>query len=220
MARPDHPATDWIEQARLGDSLRALARRGEVRRYAKGTLLIQEGDFGDTLYIILDGRLRAFSVEHSNGREITYGHYGMGEYIGELGLDGGPRSASVITLEPCICAVITKPTLEAYMAEVPAFAFELLAKVIRRARATTLTARQMALNDVYGRLKGLLESLATALPEGGSGLQERLTHQDIANRIGCTREMVSRVMKDLENGGYVQADGHRLLLLKPLPARW
>ena len=220
MARSLAAPRDWLDNPLLGDSLRALAQCGEVRRYAKGTLILQEGDFGDTLYVILHGRLRAFSVEASNGREITYSHYGPGEYVGEFGLDGGPRAASVIAMESSVCAVITRPTLEAFVAGHPSFAFELLSKVIRRARAATLTARQLALNDVYGRLKLLLDSLAVAAPGGIRTISERLTHQDIANRIGCTREMVSRVMKDLENGGYVQPDGHRLLLLRPLPARW
>ena len=197
----------------MSDALKALVERGEVRRYRKGTLLIQEGDVGDTLFIILEGRMRAFS-SGDNDREITYGVYGPGEYMGELSLDGGPRSASVITLEACRCAVVTRRTLEQFIAERPEFAFELLAKVIRRARVATLNARQLALEDVYGRLRALL----LALDEAGSA--ERLTHQEMANRLGCSREMVSRLMKDLERGGYLQVQDHRFTLLKPLPQRW
>ncbi len=201
-------------------ALLALVERGERRRYTKGTLLIQEGDTGDTLYAIISGRLRAYSVNANNGREITYGTYGAGEYLGEMSLDGGPRSASVITLEPSVCVVITRPTLERFIAEHPGFAFDLLAKVIRRARAATLTARQLALNDVYGRLKLLLEALAVPAADGTRVVAERLTHQEIANRIGCTREMVSRVMKDLETGGHVRAQGPSLRIGPSLPARW
>ncbi len=149
----------------MSESLLALAERGEIRRYRKGTLLIQEGDQGDTLFIILSGRLRAFSAG-DNDREITYGAYGAGEYIGEMSLDGGPRSASVITLEASVCAVVARRTLERYIAEHPGFAFELLSKVIRRARVATLNARQLALNDVYGRLKLLLGALAMPQPDG------------------------------------------------------
>jgi CRP/FNR family transcriptional regulator, cyclic AMP receptor protein len=221
MPRQSAAETDWFAHPALGDSLRALARRGEVRRYARGSLLIQEGDVGDTLYVILDGRLRAFSVSLASGREITYGSYGPGEYLGELGLDGGPRSASVIAVEPSVCAVVTRATLERHIAEQPGFAFELLTKVIRRARVATLTARQLALNDVYGRLKALLELQAgPPQADGRRALAERLTHQEMANRIGCTREMVSRVMRDLARGGYVDDGGGRLAILRPLPARW
>ena len=113
----------------MSDALRALAERGETRRYRKGTLLIQEGDHGDTLFIILSGRLRAFSAG-DNDREITYGVYGPGEYIGEISLDGGPRSASVITLETTQCSVVSRRTLERFISERPEFAFELRLSLI------------------------------------------------------------------------------------------
>jgi CRP/FNR family cyclic AMP-dependent transcriptional regulator len=207
----DHPA--------LSDSLRALARRGLVKSYRKNTVLIEEGDQGDTLYIILAGRLRAYAGNYK-GKEITYGSYGPGDYLGEMSLDGGPRSASVITQEPSICALVTRHTLEQHLREEPAFAFELLTKVIRRARAATLSARQMALNDVYGRLRLLLGELAQTQTDGSRAIEQMPTHQDIAHRLGCTREMVSRLLKDLERGGYVQVDGHRIGMRRELPARW
>ncbi len=80
----------------MSPALRALAQCGELRRYRKGVLLIQEGDRGDTLYIILSGSVKAFSTDQRD-REITYGTYGPGQYLGEMSLDGGPRSASVIS---------------------------------------------------------------------------------------------------------------------------
>lgn len=203
----------------LPEPLRALARRGDVRHYRKGTLLIQEGDSGDTLFIILAGRLRVFG-SGDRGREITYGTYGAGEYLGEMSLDGGPRSASVIVLDTAICAVVTRHTLRQHIAEHPEFAFELLAKVIRRARVATLNAKQLALNDVYGRLVLLLNGLAVLQPDGTRRIDERLTHQEMANRLGCSREMVSRLMKDLEGGGYVSAAAGVIVLMRPLPARW
>lgn len=213
-------ATDPLEHPALSEPVRALARRGDLRHYRRGTLLIQEGDAGDTLYIILKGRLRAFSSNVEGDREITFGTYGPGDYVGEMGLDGGKRSASVITMEASSCAVVTRQTLEAHLAAEPGFAFELLAKVIRRARAATLSAKQMALNDVYGRLRALLASASTALPDGGFETNERLTHQEFSNRLGCSREMVSRVLKDLENGGYISLTDDRRLRWRNLPARW
>ena len=205
--------------AALTGALADLAARGETRRYRKGTLLIQEGDQGDTLFIILSGRLRAFSVGDKD-REITYGVYGPGDYLGEISLDGGPRSASVITLEASSCAVISRLTLMQFIAERPEFAFDLLAKVIRRVRSATLSARQLALNDVYGRLRALLLSLALPQNDGSLVLSERLTHQEMANRVGCSREMVSRLMKDMERGAYLRVEAHRLRLLRKLPAHW
>ena len=203
----------------LTEPLRALARRGEIRRYRKNTLLIEEGDHGDTLYLILAGRLRSFA-SGDKGREITYGVYGPGEYLGEMSLDGGPRSANVVTLEASTCAVITRTTLQRHIAEHPEFAFELIAKLIRRARAATLSAKQLALNDVYGRLALLLNELAVAQPDGTRLIAQRPTQQDMAHRLGCSREMVSRLMTDLGKGGYLVPHGTLLVLARPLPSRW
>jgi CRP/FNR family cyclic AMP-dependent transcriptional regulator len=203
----------------LSASLRALAARCEPRRYRKGMLLIQEGDQGDTLYIVLSGRVKAFSTDERE-REIVYGVYGPGEYLGEMSLDGGPRSASVITLEPTVCAVITRHTLREHIAANPEFAFELLARIIHRARMATQSARSMALLDVYGRVVRLLEHLAVVQSDGTRIVEERLTHQEIANRVGCSREMVSRLMKDLETGGHVSNDQGRLVVAARLPSHW
>ncbi len=206
-------------RAAMSDALVALVERGETRRYRKGTVLIHEGDQGDTLFILLSGRMRAYSAG-DNGREVTYGAYGPGEYLGEISLDGGPRSASVITLEACTCVVVSRRTLERFIADRPEFAFELLAKVIRRVRVATLSVRQLALHDVYGRLKALLQDLAVRQADGSLQVAERLTHQEMSNRLGCSREMVSRLMKDLERGGYVTVLDNHYLLTKPLPQRW
>jgi CRP/FNR family cyclic AMP-dependent transcriptional regulator len=124
-------------------------------------------------------------------------------------------------VEASVCVVITRPTLTQHLAEHPEFAYELLAKVIRRARAATLSARQLALNDVYGRLKAVLDALAGPPDADGTRLiGERLTHQALANRLGCSREMVSRLVKDLERGDYLDGNASCLRLLRALPSRW
>ena len=206
--------------ASLPAPLRTLAARGEPRRYRKGTLLITEGDHGDTLFIVLSGRVKAFSTDERD-REIVYGVYGAGEYLGEMSLDGGPRSASVITLEPTVCVVITRHTLREHIAANPEFAFELIARVIHRARVATQSARSMALLDVYGRVVQLLDELATApQPDGRRLIAERLTHAEIASRVGCSREMVSRLLKDLEGGGYLTVERGRIWLNRRLPPHW
>jgi CRP/FNR family cyclic AMP-dependent transcriptional regulator len=213
------PLQDPALDGAMSDALRSLAARGELRRYRRGTLLIEEGDHGDTLYVILSGKVRAFSTGATD-RQVTYGVYGPGEYFGEMSLDGGPRSASVEVVESCACAVVSRQTLEQYLADHPRFAFELISKVIRRARAATLSTKQLALNDVYGRLKLLLESLAARQPDGTQFIAGRLTHNDIATRLGCSREMVSRLLKDLNAGGYVRAEPSGFRLTRDLPPRW
>jgi CRP/FNR family transcriptional regulator, cyclic AMP receptor protein len=204
----------------VSPALRSLAARAEPRRYRKGTLLIQEGDQGDVLYIVLTGRVRVFSIG-TNDREITFGIYGPGDYVGEMSLDGGPRSANVMTIEASTCAVVTRQSLLDHIAQYPEFAFELLSKVIRRARAATLSTKQLALNDVYGRLRVLLESLAQTDETGARVILERHTHQELSHRLGCSREMVSRLMKDLFAGGYLSLEGSALHINRGgLPMRW
>lgn len=198
----------------------ALAVRGSLRSFRRGTLLIQEGDRGDTLYIVRTGRLRAYAAD-ANGKEITLGIYGPGEYVGEMSLDGGPRSANVETMEATTCAVVSRETLLTYIAERPDFALEMMARLIRRARLATESTRNLALIDVYGRMARLLEQLAgPPAADGSRTVTERLTHRQIAGHLACSREMISRLMKDLETGGYVTTREQRIVLLKGLPARW
>lgn len=200
--------------------IQALAAQGVQRRYRRGALLIQEGETGDTLYIVLQGRLRAFLADEQ-GKELTLGSYGPLEYVGEMSLDGGPRSANVEAAEATTCAVVTRATLLAYIAEHPEFALEMMARLIRRARLATESARSVALIDVYGRLVRLLnQHAAEPDAEGVQALRERMTHQEMAQHLACSREMVSRLLKDLENGGYIAVRERRVHLLRALPARW
>lgn len=203
----------------MSDSLRALARLGVQQRWRKGRHAITEGDVGDTLYIVLSGRLRAYSVGLDE-REVTYGEYGAGEYVGEMGLDGGPRSANVEAVESTLVVLVTRATLQRHLASDPAFAFELLSKVIRRARAATLSLRRIALNKVHGRVKDLLESIAVAQPDGSRLVDPMPTHLKMSYQLGCGREMVTRVINELELDGYLKTQGRRLRLLKKLPDKW
>jgi CRP/FNR family cyclic AMP-dependent transcriptional regulator len=205
--------------AALTPALRVLAARGVAKSYRKGQRLIEEGDTSDTLYIITHGRVRVFGSS-DNGREITYGICEAGEYLGEMSLDGGPRSASVEAIESVQCVQVTRQTLLLHIAEHPEFALELIAKIIRRARSMTLSTKQLALSDAYGRLVALLDALAQPQADGTRQIAERPTHQDMASRLGCSREMISRLMKDLERGGFVSTDGRVLTIPRPLPARW
>ena len=216
MAPPSPTAADLL--GALPEALRTLAARGVQRSYRKGTLIIEEGSQGDALYLLLRGRVKAFSSD-ARGREVTYGVYGAGDYFGEMSLDGGPRSASVLVEQASTCAVLTRQTLREHIAAEPEFAFELIGRVIRRARLATQSARSMALLDVYGRVVQLLESLAQVQADGTRVIAERLTHAVIAARVGCSREMVSRLMKDLERGAYVVREGPGLVL-RNVPAHW
>ncbi|MES2942129.1 MAG: Crp/Fnr family transcriptional regulator [Pseudomonadota bacterium] len=210
----------------LTPELRTLAMRGVVRSYPKKAVLINEGEEGDSLFVLLKGSVKVFAMDQE-GHEITYGRIHAGDYFGEMSLDGGPRSASVMTLEPSVCAVLARASVSEHLAAEPGFAINLVVQVIRRARAATEVARDMALLDVYSRLVAALESQIDS-PNGKVGLDDvvypvtldPITHQDIASRIGASREMISRLLKDLERGGHIQMGIKRITVLSKLPQRW
>ncbi len=234
--KPQIPAVDDL-YAHLTPILGTLAMRGVVHSYLKKALLIKEGEQGDNVFVLLKGSVKVFST-HANGREITYRKIQAGHYFGEMSLDGGPRSASVMALEPCTCAVLTRRNVIEYLAEEPKFALDLVLQVIHRARAATEVARSLALLDVYGRLAGMLQqdledsrykcqagfkakvglAAGTALLE--PHILEPITHQDIAGQIGASREAISRILKELERGGYLVMSTKRITLLKKLPERY
>jgi CRP/FNR family transcriptional regulator, cyclic AMP receptor protein len=203
----------------LSDAVLAqIAARGGVKRYPAHAVLITEGDHADSLFLILTGRVKVYTANDS-GKELILTTHGPGEYVGEMALDGGVRSASVMTLEPTTCTVVTGATLREFIGEHPAFAQHLVVNLVRRLRRLTGSARSLALDDVYSRIAALLDSLARA--DGASRvIDDKLTQQDIAEHIGASREMVSRVFKELTAGGYVAVQGGRIRLLKKLPAAW
>lgn len=211
--------TRFTADTSITAGVRALAAHGAVRRYRKGSILIHEGDTGDTVFILLSGRVKVYCTD-ANDKEITFGLFGPGEYFGEMALDGGPRSASVITQQACVCAVVSRASLLAFITQRPEFALELLAKVIQRLRMATRDARSLAFIDVYGRLTQCLQDLAVPQADGTRRIPDRITHQEIASRVGCSREMVSRILKDLQSGAYLRMDERRIVLVAKLPQRW
>jgi CRP/FNR family cyclic AMP-dependent transcriptional regulator len=126
----------------------------------------------------------------------------------------------VRALAPTHCVTVTRHTLREHIAANPEFAFELLDRIIGRARAATKTARDIALLDVYGRVTQLLDGLAVDRADGTRVVEGGLTHRDIASRVGCSREMVSRLMKDLETGRFIAARGADTVILRPFPSGW
>jgi CRP/FNR family cyclic AMP-dependent transcriptional regulator len=200
------------------DSLRSLAPRGVVRTFPKHAVLVNEGDDTDSLYVVLSGRVKAY-VTGEDGREVVVNTIEAGDYFGELVLDGGPRAASIMTLEPCRVFVISHADVEGMLAGQPAFARDLIGRLIGKVRSLTAKVQDLALRDVYGRFVRFVSE--HAVEAGGErAIPERLTQQDVAARIGGSREMVSRIMRDLTAGGYISVKGKRICIHKKLPERW
>lgn len=214
MTAATHPRIFRLSNPELA----AIGSRGIARKFSKNTIIVNEGDSSDGLFIILEGRVKVF-VSDEDGHEVVLGTHGPGEYFGELALDAGPRSASVITLAPCQLLIVPKEDFREFVVSHPAFAFSLISKLIARVRALTENVKSLALMDVYGRLARLLLELAEER-DGVLVIGERLTQQEIASRIGASREMVSRILKDLTTGGYITQSREGIVLHRKPPLHW
>lgn len=204
----------------LTPAIEQLAKQGVRRAYKKGSVIVSEGDGGDTLFVLLEGSVRVFGAD-GTGREVTYGQIDAPSYFGEMSLDGGPRSASIEAITACTCAVVTRERVRSQLRSSPDLADELIHKIISRARLATESVRQMALLDAYGRLRQVMQELADEPDaQGLRALPAKTTHASLAQRIGTSREMVSKILRELEKGGYLIADGRRLSLARNLPLRW
>ena len=174
---------------------------------------------GHVLYVAAyEPRVKAF-VSDGEGHDMVLSTQGPGEYFGEMVLDEGPRSASIMTLEASRFLVVQKNEFREFVMKNPAFALNLIEKLIGRARALTASVKSLALMDVYGRVARLLLELAED-GENGLVIPQRLTQQEIASRIGASREMVSRILKDLSTGGYLTQSRTGIVLHRKPPEHW
>jgi CRP/FNR family cyclic AMP-dependent transcriptional regulator len=198
--------------------LRALAERTVTRSYPKHAILVTEGDESDSLYLILTGRVKVYLSDES-GKELILAIKGPGQYFGEMVLDSQPRSASVMTLEPAQFAVLSRADFRAFLLCHPDVALQVIQNLIRVARGLNQNVRSLAMLDVYGRVARIL--LELAVEQGGKlVIPEKLTQKDIAARVGASREMINRILRDLTTGGYVTIEGGRITINKAPPARW
>jgi CRP/FNR family cyclic AMP-dependent transcriptional regulator len=196
----------------------ALAALGTVRAYPKNTIVVHEGDKSDQLYVVLSGKLKVFLAD-GEGNEITIDILGSDQYFGEMALEGEPRSASVMTMEPSRLSVIERSQFRQFFATNPDAAYWLYLALVRRARNLTRSVGGLALLDVYGRVARLLLDNATE-ESGCLVVGERITQQEIAKRVGASRETVSRILTDLREGNYIVVKDNRIMIQQHLPKRW
>lgn len=202
-----------------GDQLDFLTARASARTYPRGAIIVSEGDEGNSLFVIQSGTVKTY-LSNDKGKEAVLSTQGPGEYFGDLALfDDAPRSASVVALEPCRLLVISKSVLRQALAERPEIALMLLKGLASRVRTLTESVRTFAFLDVFGRLVRTLYALASD-KDGQLVIDHKITQQELANRIGASREMVSRIMNDLVEGGYIKVDGKRILICRKIPSSW
>jgi CRP/FNR family cyclic AMP-dependent transcriptional regulator len=201
------------------DTLHKLVVSAVRKHFPKNTVLINEGDEAGSLFILVSGKVQVY-LSNDTGRTVTLSTLEAGSFFGELSLlDGEPRSASVITLEPTVCTLIPRTAFQSWLHEHPDAALCIIKSLTRLIRNLTENVRGLALSDVYGRLVKTLNGMAVAR-DGVHVIQGKPSHQDLANMVGCSREMVSRILKDLVQGGYVSVEGKTLRINRKLPPSW
>jgi len=198
------------------EELAAIEAIAVTRNFPKNSVIINEGDMANAMYVVSSGKVRVY-VSDEQGKEFILNTMGPGEYFGELSLlDDEKRSASVITTEKSAFSIIYKDEFAKALLNNPSLAMALLKNLASSVRKLTDNIKTLALQDVYGRIRKTLLSMAV---EQGDIMvvEEKLTQQDIANRIGSSREMVARILKDLTVGGYIRSERKQFQLLKKLP---
>ena len=199
--------------------LSQLAARGGSRTFARNELLIVEGDVSDSLYILIDGQLKVFTQD-DKGRELIYNILLPGEFFGEMFLDGGARSASVKAVIDSQCVVVDESAIRDFMRSYPEFAECLVLKLIERLRRATQQIKSLGLDHVYERTITLLHQVALC-EAGMKFVPATITQQEIADRVGATREMVNHILRELVRGGFLSKDSNRrIVFIKDLPKHW
>jgi len=193
------------------DQLRMLTTVVTRKSAPRSTTIMAGGDPTDSLYIVLSGRLKVM-MSDAEGKEVILSILTAGEFFGEMGLiDDEPRSATVVTIEPCELLSIAKRDFKKCMAENFEMSMAVMRGLVKRLREADRKIGSLALLDVYGRVARLLLDMAETV-DGEKVVTKRLPKQDIAKMIGASREMVSRVMKDLQMGGYIEVRGSTIVL--------
>lgn len=176
---------------------------------------MQEGDHTDNVYFIINGALKV-SVSDEEGREVILSILGRGEIFGEMGVvDDHPRSASVVATQASDLVVISKSDFQQCLSSNFDVSLFIMRGLASRLRQADRKIESLALMDVYGRVARLLLDLAET-QDGCLRVTRRITKQDIAKMIGASREMVSRVMKDLQHRGLIDEEDGRILLREQL----
>ena len=198
--------------AGLDEQQLAVLARAIVRKSAgRNAKIIGAGDPTDSLYIVISGRLKV-QMSDEQGREVILSILGPGEFFGEMGLlDDSPRSASVVSLEACELLTISKTDFKRSLAGNSELSLTVMRGLVKRLREADRKIGSLALMDVYGRVARLLLEMAEDI-DGEKVVVKKLSKQDIAKMIGASREMVSRVMKDLQLGGYIEVRGRSIAL--------
>jgi len=198
--------------------LEILANHAVAKTYKKNTIIINQGDETRSLHVILEGDVKVY-IDDDQGKEVTLSTMGVGDSFGELALlSDSPRAASVVTTSPSKIALISKQDFMTCLSSNPSISSRVIEILIDQIQTLTEEVSSLALLDVYGRIARIINN--NAQEENGKLVTMPLTHQEIANMVGSSREMVSKILKDLRIGGYISTTGKAITIEKALPTGW
>ena len=206
------------------EELKLFIDKAEFVRFPRNTLIIQQGERTTGLYIVLSGKVRVFLTGDGEmfdrPKEVSLSIEGEGSYIGEISLlDLEPRTASVKTLEDSHFLLISREALTQVIRQNPDVALSLIQGITKRFRSTIDSVKRFAFSTVYKRLVAVM--LEMAEPVGDKlVIKERLTHQNLADLVGSSRVMVSRILKDLTTGEYISTEKGRIVINRKLPDQY
>lgn len=189
-----------------------------LRQFPKNTVIVNQGDDTDSFYVIVKGKVDVF-LHNDKGKEIIINTLGECEAFGELAPLGGiPRQASIITTEDSTFGVISRQIFMDTLLIKPVVSMRIIDLLITRIQDLTEEVSSLALEDVYNRVVRVLYKHAQEV--GEKLITEKLTQQNIASRVGATREMVHRILKELKTGGYISIEGKQITIERKLPSGW
>lgn len=193
------------------EQLELVARVAVRRKFPKHRTVVFAGDKTSALYVIVSGSAKVLSRD-SEGREVILAFLSQGECFGEMGLiDGEPRSADVVVVDPCELLEISRDDLVKAFKQSSDLSLNIMKSLVTRLRQANWKIEGLALMDVYGRVAKNLFDLSEVVG-GVRIIRHKVTKQDMAKLVGASREMVTRVMKDLERSGYIRIDDGNIVI--------
>ena len=182
-------------------------------RYKRGEAIVEQGQKSNSLAILLTGRARVVTADE-RGREVILATLSPGDYLGEMSLiDNQPHSATVRADIQTDVLILGRAEFARCLSENTAMAYAVMKGLVQRLRHADRKIESLALMDVYGRVARALLEFAQPDKDGQLVIRDRVSRQDVAKMIGASREMVSRVMKDLEDRGFIEVtdDGSTII---------
>ena len=184
------------------------------RRFKRGEALVEQGQKSNALFILLTGRARVM-ISDSRGREVILATLAQGDYLGEMSIiDNEPHSATVRAEVQTDVLMLGRAEFARCLTENASMSLVVMRGLVKRLRHADRKIESLALLDVYGRVAHALLDFAVADAQGQLLVKDKISRQDLAKMVGASREMVSRVMKDLEERGFIEALPNGATLLK------